>query len=203
MAVGFRRVESRHGQMLLNGRPVLIKGVNRHEHDPYAGHVVSRASMRADVRSMKALHINAVRCSHYPNDPYFLRLADRYGLLIFDEANIESHGAGWGDASLARHKGWLRPHMERTISMVERDKNHPSVLAWSLGNEAGNGANFHTTYRWIKVCTAYLLPPTSYLLLPTSYLPPCTDRCVCGHPGGDGDRRLRRPSWPGQAAARR
>ena len=83
-------------------------------------------------------------------DPYFLYLADRYGLLIFNEANIESHGAGWANASLARRSGWLRPHMERTIAMVERDKNHPSVVVWSLGNEAGNGVNFHTTYRWIK-----------------------------------------------------
>ena len=91
-----------------------------------------------------------VRTAHYPNDPYWLSLADRYGLMLFAEANIESHGAGWGNASLARRPDYLRPHMERTIAMVERDKNHPSVLVWSLGNEAGNGANFHATYRWIK-----------------------------------------------------
>jgi beta-galactosidase len=106
--------------------------------------------MRADVLAMKQLHINAVRCSHYPNDAYFLDLADRYGLMIFNEANIESHGAGWGNTSMAHRPDWLRAHMERTIAMVERDKNHPSVLVWSLGNEAGNGASFHATFRWIK-----------------------------------------------------
>lgn len=150
IVVGFRSVRTAGGTLLLNERPLLIKGVNRHEHDPYTGHVVTREAMRQDVLQMKALHINAVRCSHYPNDPYFLYLADRHGLYVFDEANIESHGAGWANASLALRPDWLRAHMERTIAMVERDKNHPSVVTWSLGNEAGNGPNFHSTYNWIR-----------------------------------------------------
>ena len=148
--IGFRSVEVRKHQLLLNGKPLLIKGVNRHEHDPYTGHVVSRQSMLEDILAMKAMHINAVRCSHYMNDAYWLTLTDRYGLLVVDEANIESHGAGWGNASLARAPDWVLPHMERTVAMVERDKNHPSVILWSLGNEAGNGANFHQTFRWLK-----------------------------------------------------
>ena len=151
LSIGFRRVGITNGQLRLNGEPVLVKGVNRHEHDPYTGHVVSRDAMLADVLAMKALHINAVRCSHYPNDPYWLRLADRYGLMVVDEANIESHGAGWSNTtSLAHRPEWRQAHMERTVAMVERDKNHPSVLIWSLGNEAGNGPNFHATYAWIK-----------------------------------------------------
>ena len=106
--------------------------------------------MLRDLATIKMLHINAVRSSHYPNDPFWLLLADRYGLMIVDEANIESHGSGWANASLARRPEWLLPHMQRTQAMVERDKNHPSVLVWSLGNEAGNGDNFHATYSWIK-----------------------------------------------------
>jgi len=137
-------------QLTLNGAPLLIKGVNRHEHDPFTGHVISRDAMRADVLAMKALHINAVRSSHYPNDPYFYALCDKYGLLVVDEANIESHGAGWGNASLAHRLDWNLAHLERTKAMVERDKNHPSIAIWSLGNEAGNGPNFHATYHWIK-----------------------------------------------------
>ena len=124
-AVGFRAVEIVGGRLLVNGQPVLIKGVNRHEFDPYLGHVVPRRSMRADVAAMKALHINAVRTSHYPNDPYWLRLCDRLGLYLVDEANIESHGAGWGAHSLASNPEWETAHMERTVAMVERDKNHP------------------------------------------------------------------------------
>jgi len=148
--IGFRRVEIKGSKLLLNGKPLLIKGVNRHEHDPETGHVVSRESMLSDVRAMKSLHLNAVRSSHYPNDPHWLDLCDRYGMLVVDEANIESHGAGWGNTSLARNADWLQAHMERTVALVERDKNHPSVIIWSLGNEAGNGPNFKATYHWIK-----------------------------------------------------
>jgi beta-galactosidase len=155
LAVGLRQVEvaawgGGGRRLLLNGKPLLIKGVNRHEHDPYTGHVVSREAMRTDVLAVKSLNINAVRSSHYPNDPYWLTLADRYGLLICDEANIESHGAGWGNTSLAGRPSWAAAHMERTVAMVERDKNHPSVILWSLGNEAGNGPTLRATYRWIK-----------------------------------------------------
>ena len=150
LLVGFRKIRVRGNQLTLNGRPLLIKGVNRHEHDPYTGHVVSQQSMRRDVAAMKALHINAVRSSHYPNDPYWLYLADRYGLYIVDEANIESHGAGWGSASLAHHPAWRNAHVERVGAMVSRDRNHPSVIIYSLGNEAGNGVNFHAAYREVK-----------------------------------------------------
>ncbi len=150
--VGFRTVEVRDGRLLVNGVPILIKGVNRHEHDPVTGHVVSEASMRRDIELMKAFNVNAVRTSHYPNDPRWYELADEYGLYIVDEANIESHGMGYDLAtSLGNAPGWEAAHLDRTIRMVERDKNHPSVIIWSLGNEAGNGANFYATYEWIKM----------------------------------------------------
>jgi beta-galactosidase len=151
--VGFRRVEIKAGQFLVNGKAILIKGVNRHEHDPDTGHVISKASMEIDVKLMKEFNINAVRTAHYPNDPYFYELADKYGLYIVDEANIESHGMGYKrveGGTLGDNPAWLHAHMERTKAMVERDKNHPSIIAWSLGNEAGNGVNFYETYRWIE-----------------------------------------------------
>jgi beta-galactosidase len=149
--VGFRTVEIRDGQLLVNGVPILIKGVNRHEHDPVTGHVVSVESMRRDIELMKRFNLNAVRTSHYPNDPRWYDLADEYGLYIVDEANIESHGMGYGLATtLGNDPSWRAAHLDRTMRMVERDKNHPSVIIWSLGNEAGNGANFYATYEWIK-----------------------------------------------------
>jgi len=151
--VGFRRVEMKNGQFLVNGKAVLIKGVNRHEHDPDTGHVISKESMELDVKLMKEFNINAVRTAHYPNDPYFYDLADKYGLYIVNEANIESHGMGYkrvDGGTLGDNPLWEHAHMERTKAMVERDKNHPSVIAWSLGNEAGNGSNFFKTYRWIE-----------------------------------------------------
>ncbi len=149
--VGFREVEVRDGQFLLNGQPILIKGVNRHEHDPLTGHVVSRKAMLEDVRLMKQANINAVRTSHYPNDPYFYTLANHYGLYIVDEANVESHGIGYApDKTLGNKPEWLDAHMARNVAMVERDKNQPSILIWSMGNEAGDGVNFRTTYDWIK-----------------------------------------------------
>jgi len=151
--IGFRRVEMKGGQLLVNGKAILIKGVNRHEHDPDTGHVISKASMELDVKLMKQFNINAVRTAHYPNDPYFYELADKYGLYIVNEANIESHGMGYKrveGGTLGDNPLWEHAHMERTKAMVERDKNHPSVIAWSLGNEAGNGANFYKTYDWIK-----------------------------------------------------
>jgi beta-galactosidase len=149
--VGFRNVEIRGGQLLVNGVAVLLKGTNRHEHDPVTGHVLSEETMRRDVELMKQFNLNAVRTSHYPNDPRWYDLADEYGLYIVDEANIESHGMGYGLATtLGNAPAWKAAHLDRTIRMVERDKNHPSVIIWSLGNEAGNGANFYATYQWIK-----------------------------------------------------
>jgi beta-galactosidase len=149
--VGFRNVEIKDGHLLVNGVPIVIKGVDRHEHDPVSGHVVSRDLMRRDIELMKEFNINAVRTSHYPNHPYWYRLADEYGLYIIDEANIESHGMGYDLAvTLGNNPAWKAAHLDRTMRMVERDKNHPSIIIWSLGNEAGNGVNFYATYRWVK-----------------------------------------------------
>ena len=148
--IGFRRVEIKDGRLLLNGVPIRLKGVNRHEHDPFTGHVVSEESMRRDLELMKQHNINAVRTSHYPNDPRWYELCNEYGLYVVDEANIESHGMGYGERSLAKNPDWGPAHLDRTRRMVERDKNHPSVIIWSLGNEAGNGINFELTYNWIK-----------------------------------------------------
>jgi len=148
--IGFREVEIRDGQLLVNGRAVILKGTNRHEHDPDTGHYVSRESMIRDIRLMKQSNINAVRTSHYPNAPLWYDLCDRLGLYVVDEANIESHGMGYGPASLAKDPVWKEAHLDRTSRMVLRDRNHPSVIVWSLGNEAGDGVNFATTYQWIK-----------------------------------------------------
>ena len=148
--IGFRSAEIKNGQFLVNGKPVLVKGVNRHEHDPDYGHYITRESMLKDIQLMKEFNINTVRTCHYPNDPEFYKLCDKYGLYIIDEANIESHGMGYGAASLAKDKAWGPMHLDRTIRMVERDKNHACIVTWSLGNEAGNGVNFETNYKWIK-----------------------------------------------------
>ena len=137
-AVGFRRVEVRGRELLVNGRPVLIRGVDRHEHDDTTGRAVSRALMELDARVMKQHNINAVRTSHYPNDPYWLDLCDRYGLYVFDEANVESHA--FSD-EICRDPRYARAFVERVRNMVERDKNHASVIVWSLGNESGYGPN--------------------------------------------------------------
>ena len=147
--IGFRKVEIVNAQLLVNGKPVLFKGVNRHEHDPVTGHVVSRESMELDIKLMKQNNINAVRTSHYPNDPYWYELCDKYGLYIIDEANIESHGMGYGAKSLAKDPAWQFAHLDRIERMVERDKNHPSIIIWSMGNEAGDGVNFEAGYKWI------------------------------------------------------
>jgi beta-galactosidase len=149
--VGFRKVEMRSGQLLVNGVPIYLKGVNRHEHDPVWGHYVSEETMRRDIGLMKQMNINAVRTSHYPDDPRWYELADEYGIYIVDEANIESHGYGYDpDVTLGNRPEWKEAHLARTRRMVERDKNHPSVIIWSLGNEAGNGVNFYATYDWVK-----------------------------------------------------
>ncbi len=148
--IGFRNVEIKDGQLLVNGVPVLLKGVNRHEHDEKTGHVISKASMEKDIELMKQYNINAVRTSHYPNDPYWYTLCDKYGIYLIDEANIESHGMGYRpDRTLGNNPDWGKAHLERIRRMVERDKNHPSVIIWSMGNEAGDGVNFVAASDWI------------------------------------------------------
>ena len=147
---GFRTSEIKDGQLLVNGKAILLKGVNRHEHDQFSGHVISEKSMIEDIVLMKSNNINAVRTSHYPDCIKWYELCDYYGLYLIDEANIESHGLGYKpENTLARKPEFLNAHLDRTISMVERDKNHPSIIIWSLGNEAGDGPNFEATSAWI------------------------------------------------------
>jgi beta-galactosidase len=156
--IGFRNMTVEGGQFLVNGVPVTIRGVNRHEHDPTTGRVVSRERMLEDVRLMKELNINAVRTSHYPNDPYWYELTDEYGLYVMDEANIESHeymriGDQSGDPAsiqLGYQPEWEEAHLDRIRRMVIRDKNHPSIIWWSMGNEAGTGPAFEKGAAWIK-----------------------------------------------------
>lgn len=147
---GFRTSEIKDGKLLINGQYVLIKGVNRHEHDPYTGHVISRESMERDIALMKQLNINTVRTCHYPDDPYWYELCDKYGLYVWDEANCESHAQGYGEKSLAKDPQYKKMVWQRNRNMLERDKNHPSVIMWSMGNECGNGVNFEYTYDWLK-----------------------------------------------------
>lgn len=148
--VGFRKIEIKDGNLLVNGQRPFIKGVNHQECDPDLGQVFTTGRMLQDILLMKQNNINTVRNSHYPNAPAWYDLCDRYGIYQIDEANIESHGMGYGPESLAKNPAWLDAHMNRTIRMVERDKNHPSVIIWSLGNEAGDGSNFEATSAWIK-----------------------------------------------------
>jgi beta-galactosidase len=148
--IGFRKVEIKKGLLLVNGQPVLIKGVNRHEFEPVTAQVVAKEDMLRDVQVMKQYNINAVRTCHYPNDEYWYQLCDEYGLYVVDEANVESHGIGYGAASLAKQPSWELAHLQRIQRMYERDKNHPSIIIWSMGNEAGNGVNFYAAYKWLK-----------------------------------------------------
>ncbi len=157
--VGFRKVEILNGLVSVNGKPITIRGVNRHEHDPETFHVISHASMERDIRLMKRNNINAIRTSHYPNDPYLYTLADRYGLYVMDEANIESHAymdyANKHPEERAKYQvgfdpAWREAHVSRVSNMIERDKNHPSVIFWSLGNEAGIGPNFEAAAKAAK-----------------------------------------------------
>ena len=148
--IGFRTTEVIGGQLLINGEPVLFKGVNRHEHDPYTGHYVSEANMREDLMVMKRLNLNAIRTSHYPNHPRFYELCDEVGMYVIDEANIESHDMGWQTNPLAESPEWTEAHLDRIRNMVERDKNHPSVILWSMGNESGDGENFRICSEWIR-----------------------------------------------------
>jgi beta-galactosidase len=149
--IGFREVEiSAHGEFLVNGKSVIIKGVNRHENDPDTGRHVSYESMLKDIQTLKRFNINTVRLSHYPNDPRWYELCNEYGIYMLDEANIESHGYYYGDLSLAHPPEWEKAHVDRCVRMVERDKNHPAVVIWSMGNEAGTGKNFAACFRAIK-----------------------------------------------------
>ncbi len=151
--VGFRTAEVKDKQFKINGQPVLIKGVNVHEHSEYTGHYVTEELMRKDFELFRKYNVNTARTSHYPQPEMFYKLADEYGIYVIDEANIESHGMGYSlskGGTLGNDPLFLEDHMNRTIGMVERDKNHPSVVTWSLGNEAGNGYNFYETYLWTK-----------------------------------------------------
>ena len=148
---GFRTVEIRDRQLLVNGKAVLIKGVDRHELNEHRGYVLSEADMLRDIRVMKELNVNAVRTSHYPNDPLWYTLCDRYGIYVVDEGNIESHGMGYDPArTLANREDFREAHLARDRRMVQRDFNHPSIIVWSMGNEAGNGTNFYACYDMIK-----------------------------------------------------
>ena len=148
--VGFRKVEIKGGQMLVNGKPVLIKGADRHELDPETGYVVSIDRMIQDIKIMKQLNINAVRTCHYPDDPRWYELCDEYGLYVTAEANIESHGMGYGDQTLAKNPQFHKAHQERNEANVRTLRNHPSIIVWSLGNEAGYGKNFEDAYDLVK-----------------------------------------------------
>ena len=150
LRIGFRDVKIEGGQLLVNGRPVLIKGANRHEMDPDYGYYVSEGRMLEDIRIMKENNINAVRTCHYPDDARWYSLCDQYGLYVVAEANIESHGMGYGEKTLAKNPLYAKAHLERNERNVQRSINHPSVIIWSLGNEAGDGPNFDACYDWIK-----------------------------------------------------
>ena len=148
--VGFRHIEIKGGQLLVNGQPILIKGADRHELDPDGGYIVSVERMIQDIKIMKQLNINAVRTCHYPDDPRWYDLCDEYGIYLTAEANLESHGMGYRESTLAKRKDYELTHMERNQANVISFKNHPSIIVWSLGNEAGYGPNFEKAYDWIK-----------------------------------------------------
>jgi beta-galactosidase len=148
--VGFRVVEISNGQLKLNGEALLIRGVNRHEHHPEKGHAVSYDDMLIDIKLLKQNNFNAVRTAHYPNHPLWYELCDQYGLYVVDEANLETHGQ-FPMSRLSNDLSWLNAYMRRMTGMVERDKNHPSIIIWSLGNESGIGHNHHAMYQWTKL----------------------------------------------------
>lgn len=152
LKVGFRKIELKKelGQIWVNGKPVLFKGADRHEMDPLTGYVVSRERMIQDIRIMKENNLNAVRTCHYPDDPEWYNLCDEYGIYVVCEGNIESHGMGYGNKTLAKVPAFEKAHLERDQRMVEAFKNHPSIIFWSLGNEAGDGPNFEACYKWVK-----------------------------------------------------
>jgi beta-galactosidase len=149
--IGFRKVEIVNSQLLVNGVAIRLKGVNMHEHNDITGHVIDEATVMKDIRRMKSNNINAMRTSHYPQQEFWYEMCDKYGLYLVDEADIESHGMGYDkDVTLADKPQWAAAHLDRMERMVERDKNHPSVIIWSMGNEAGDGHNFLNGYKWIK-----------------------------------------------------
>ena len=148
--VGFRHIEIKGGQLLVNGQPILIKGADRHELDPDGGYIVSVERMIEDIKIMKQLNINAVRTCHYPDDPRWYDLCDEYGIYLTAEANLESHGMGYGDRTLAKRQDFEQMHLERNQGNVLSFRNHPSIIVWSLGNEAGYGPNFEKCYDWVK-----------------------------------------------------
>ena len=148
--IGFRKVEIKNGQLLVNGQPILIKGVDRHELDPDGGYVVPVERMIQDLKIMKQLNINAVRTCHYPDDPRWYDLCDEYGIYLTAEANVESHGMGYGESTLAKRQDYELAHLQRNQANVISFRNHPSIIVWSLGNEAGYGPNFEKAYDWIK-----------------------------------------------------
>ena len=161
ISIGFRNIEIKNNQFLVNGKPILMKGVNLHDHHQKNGHVVSEDLLIKDLELMKKNNINSIRCSHYPKNPFFYRMCDKYGFYVIDEANIEIHGMGTTNQGLDNYpKGkaihpaylpkWKNMHLDRTKRMYERDKNYPSIVIWSLGNEAGNGENLFSTYDWLK-----------------------------------------------------
>ncbi len=170
VVIGFRNVEVKDGLYCLNGKPFTVCGVNRHEHSAYTGQYVSRDEMRQDVLLMKANNINSVRTSHYPTDEYFLHLCDSVGLLVWDEANCESHAQGYGEASLAKQPEWADAIWQRSRNMVLRDRNHACIGAWSLGNECGNGICFEQAYDSVKA-----LDPTRPILHERAILDSNTD----------------------------
>lgn len=149
--IGFRTVEIKNGQLHVNGKAIYIRGVNRHDTDPITGHIVTRESMERDIRMMKLNNMNAVRSSHYPNDPYWYELTDKYGMYVVDEANLESHPlAIHRETQIGDTLTWLPASLNRIKRMFHRDKNHPSVIIWSLGNESGHGRVFDSCYKWLK-----------------------------------------------------
>ena len=148
--MGFRNVAIKNGQLLVNGQPILIKGADRHELDPDGGYIVSVERMKQDIQIMKQLNINAVRTSHYPDDPRWYELCDEAGLYVVAEANLESHGMGYGESTLAKRDDFQQMHLERNQGNVQTLRNHPSIIIWSMGNEAGYGPNFEKCYDWIK-----------------------------------------------------
>ncbi len=147
--IGFKTSVIKDGQLLVNGKAIYVKGVNRHDHHHITGHYITEDTMRKELELMKQLNINTVRTSHYPNDPRFLELCDEYGMYVISEANIESHGMGYGKSSLAKDPTWQKAHLDRIINMVQALKNHPAIIQWSMGNEAGNGVNFVACAKWL------------------------------------------------------
>ena len=150
LKVGFRKIELKNSQLLVNGQPVLFKGADRHEMDPDGGYVVSRERMIQDIQIMKKFNLNAVRTCHYPDDSFWYDLCDKYGIYVVAEANLESHGMGYDEATLAKVPSFKKAHLERNQRNVQRNYNHPSIIFWSLGNEAGYGSNFDAAYDWVK-----------------------------------------------------